>query len=273
MNWNGCSHVNQRLNDKFADRNSKSCWVAIHWAPVTLEVLLCWRHPRLSIVITIARPCKMTLQSFGFQILSLLMVSVINKLAFYAVSVCVVPPDMVRVDLWLLPTRQGERIHFWDELTHRVNCIAHSIRVIMSMVVSRYDSLMWAMNHEDAQYPSCLLYRWRFQSVCIKISYRGLIVDWTQNPLNENPVSYLRPPGSHFLLIYFLNNIRFQINFICNIWSHLFPISFETRIYSCLLEYWKFFLSKVIFWMKLLNCTSFLLRKWISKFPYFETLG
>jgi hypothetical protein len=248
MNWNSFNHVSHRPNDKFADRNSKSCWAAIHWALVKVKVLLCWLHPRLSMLITIARPCEMTLQSFGFQIPSLLLVSVVNKLPFYAVSVWVVPPDMVCVDLWLLPIRQRQRNNFWIEWTHRVNCIAYSVRVIMSMMVNRYDILMWAMNHEETQYPSCLLYRWQFQSMCIKIPYIDLIVVWTQNPLDENPVSYLRPPSTHFLLINFLDKIiRLQISFSCNIWSHLFPISFDTWIYSCLLECWKLFLSKVIF--------------------------
>lgn len=137
------------------------------------------------------------------------------------------------------------------------------------MMVTRYDSLMWAVNHEEAWYFSYLLYKWRLKSVSRKIPHTDQIVDWTQNHLNENPVSYLRPSSTHFLFIYFLDKIITLENKIQ--WQNLkfsFPLVL-THEYTCIYVFWNvkssFFQSWFFSLVKLLNSTRFLLMSYSQK--------
>jgi hypothetical protein len=60
---------------------------------------------------------------------------------------------MVSVDLSALcPSREGCKIHFWSEGTHRADYVTHNDTIIMSMMVSRRAySFIWALNQRGSE--------------------------------------------------------------------------------------------------------------------------
>jgi hypothetical protein len=106
------------------------------------------------------------------------------------------PPRMVYDDLpSLCPPMQGCRIYFWSESTHRANSSTPNDRVIMRMMVSTGTySLTWTPKHDRGlvffTFSKFLSLAEVKASICEQENpHTDLIGDWTQESLNESPVS------------------------------------------------------------------------------------